>query len=119
MAPEKQDQSTSLTINKFTRSGYTFVDWNTSASGAGTAYANGATYPFTASLTLYAQWKKGKVAFHEVRFFANGGKGSMAIEHENTPTGLSTVNFTRTGYTFSNWNTKARGTGSAFANDVT
>jgi hypothetical protein len=37
---------------------------------SGHASANGATYPFTASLTLYAQWKKGKVAFHEVRFFA-------------------------------------------------
>jgi uncharacterized repeat protein (TIGR02543 family) len=119
MAPEKQDQPTSLTINKFTRTGYTFVDWNTSASGAGTAYANGATYPFTASLTLYAQWKKGKVAFHEVRFFANGGKGSMATERENTPTGLSAAKFTRTGYTFSKWNTKAGGTGSAFANHVT
>jgi uncharacterized repeat protein (TIGR02543 family) len=119
MAAETQDQSTSLTINKFKRSSYTFVDWNTSASGADTAYANGATYPFSASLTLYAQWKKGKVAYHEVTFFANGGNGSMAIERENTPTGLTKVNFTRAGYTFLSWNTKAKGTGSALANGVT
>jgi len=119
MAPEKQDQSTALTMNRFTRSGYTFVDWSTSASGTGTGYANGATYPFATSLTLYAHWKKGKVAFHEVTFFANGGKGSMATERENTATGLLSAKFTRSGYTFSNWNTKATGTGSAFANHVT
>jgi outer membrane protein OmpA-like peptidoglycan-associated protein len=119
MGVEKQDRPASLTIDTFTRRSYTFVDWNTSASGAGTAYANGAAYPFTASVTLYAQWKKGKVAFHEVTFNANGGDGSMAVERENTPTGLLAVGFTRKGYTFSNWNTRASGDGSAFANDVT
>jgi hypothetical protein len=36
--------------------GYTFMGWNTAANGSGTAYADGASYPFTASATLYAQW---------------------------------------------------------------
>ena len=33
-----------------------FVGWNTVANGTGTAYADGATYAFSASATLYAQW---------------------------------------------------------------
>lgn len=45
-----------LTANTFTRSGYTFSGWNTAADGSGTAYADGASYAFTASTTLYAQW---------------------------------------------------------------
>jgi uncharacterized repeat protein (TIGR02543 family) len=119
MAAQVEDQAAPLTINKFTRKGYTFVNWSTTAKGTGIAYANGATYPFTNSLTLYARWKKGKVVFHEVTFFAHGGKGSMAVERENTATGLSSVKFTRNGYTFANWNTKANGTGVSFANHVT
>ena len=56
MAPETDNAPTALTANAFTYSGYTFNDWNTVAGGTGTSYANGATYPFTANVTLYAQW---------------------------------------------------------------
>ena len=48
--------STALTTNTFTRTGYTFAGWNTVVDGSGTAYSNGANYPFTANTTLYAQW---------------------------------------------------------------
>ena len=60
MAPEKDDVASALTLNAFTRPGYTFVDWNTKADGTGTSYANGAKYSFSASITLYAQWKAGR-----------------------------------------------------------
>ena len=36
--------------------GHAFTGWNTAANGSGTAYADGASFPFTASVTLYAQW---------------------------------------------------------------
>jgi uncharacterized protein (TIGR02145 family)/uncharacterized repeat protein (TIGR02543 family) len=39
-----------------TRTGYTFVGWNTSVDGSGTAYTPGASYAANADLTLYAQW---------------------------------------------------------------
>jgi uncharacterized repeat protein (TIGR02543 family) len=58
MAAETKNVPTVLTADTYSRSGYTFSGWNTSASGTGTAYANGATYAFTASTTLYAQWHK-------------------------------------------------------------
>ncbi len=35
---------------------YTFKNWNTSASGNGTAYASGASYTTDASVILFAQW---------------------------------------------------------------
>jgi hypothetical protein len=42
--------------NNFTHSGYNFAGWNTAANGVGgTSYADGASYPFNASTTLYAQ----------------------------------------------------------------
>ena len=56
MAAETDNTPTALTTNTFTRAGYTFSGWNTVALGGGTAYADGASYPFTANATLYAQW---------------------------------------------------------------
>ncbi len=56
MASETESVATALTLNAFTRTGYTFSSWSTTTGGSGTSYANGATYAFTASVTLYAQW---------------------------------------------------------------
>lgn len=55
MAPETASGPEALTANAFTNAGYVFAGWSTSASGS-VIYANGATYPFDASATLYAQW---------------------------------------------------------------
>lgn len=56
MANQTASTTTALSTNAFTRSGYTFSGWNTVADGSGTSYADGASYPFTASATLYAVW---------------------------------------------------------------
>ena len=58
MSPQTASAPTALTANAFTRTGYTFSGWNTQAGGGGTAYADGATYPFAANATLYAQWTR-------------------------------------------------------------
>jgi hypothetical protein len=62
MANETASVATNLTTNAFTRTGYHFAGWNTVAGGTGTAYADGASYPFTSSTTLYAQWSTGAIA---------------------------------------------------------
>ena len=49
--------ATALTTNTFTNAGYHFTGWNTETDGSGTAYADGASYSFTADVTLYAQWR--------------------------------------------------------------
>ena len=51
-----RSSSAALPANTFEREGWVFDGWNTSADGSGTDYANGATYPYTSSATLYAQW---------------------------------------------------------------
>ncbi len=38
------------------RSLFTFANWNTAADGSGTSYADAASYPFAADITLYAIW---------------------------------------------------------------
>jgi len=55
-AAQTASSPTALTTNGFTRAGYTFAGWNTAADGSGTAYADGVSYAFTSSATLYAQW---------------------------------------------------------------
>jgi uncharacterized repeat protein (TIGR02543 family) len=116
MSNQVANAPTALTTNTFTRTNYTFSGWNTLANGTGTAYANGATYSFTADATLYAQWTQ---VNHTVIFNANGGTGSMSNQVANAPTVLTTNTFTRTNYTFSGWNTAANGSGTPYANGAT
>lgn len=47
-----------LAANTFERPGYIFSGWNTQPDGSGTAYADGASYNFRSSMTLYAQWSE-------------------------------------------------------------
>ncbi len=114
MANETNNSSTALTANSYLRTGYTFTGWNTVAGGTGTAYADGATYPFTASTTLYAQWSAAPMV--TVTFNGNGStSGSMAPQTNNFPTALTANGFSKTGYVFSAWTTTPSG-GSSYAN---
>ena len=56
MPPQVNVVATALSTNSLTRPGYTFTGWNTAANGSGTAYLDRVTYPFTTTVTLYAQW---------------------------------------------------------------
>jgi uncharacterized repeat protein (TIGR02543 family) len=113
MSPENANTSTALTTNTFTKTGYTFSGWNTARDGSGTGYAAGAFYPFTSATTLYAQWT---ADYYNVTFDGNGAtSGSMNPENANTSTALTTNTFTKTGYTFSGWNTAANGSGTSYA----
>ena len=59
------DQSQTLTLNTFSKTGYTFVKWTENADGSGAGYGNGFTVDSTTNLTaedgavidLYAQWR--------------------------------------------------------------
>ena len=59
MAPQTvtAKTDTALTANAFTREGYDFNGWNTSADGTGDSYEDGATVNLTEDTTLYAQWE--------------------------------------------------------------
>ena len=96
--------------NTFSRSGYSFKQWNTAANDTGTPYAPGYNYTTNAALTVSAIWNR------TVSYNMNGGTGSIAAQTAVATSAitLSTTKPTRTGYTFKNWNTKQNGSGSAY-----
>lgn len=106
-----------LSSTKPTRTNYVFKNWNTKSDGTGTSYNPGASYTANATATLYAQW----YAPYTVTPNANGGtlaSGCSALTKVyNTALTLwaSSKNPTRTGYTFSKWNTKQDGSGTAYS----
>jgi uncharacterized repeat protein (TIGR02543 family) len=114
MKPESKNVLASLKSNQFTRKGFSFIDWNTAANGSKASYANGAAYPFTKSVTLFAQWRA--AATFTVTFDANRGSGSMSPETKKTTSALTLNQFKRHGFTFARWNTAANGSGSNYAN---
>ena len=74
------DTAKGLTANGFTKTGYTFKNWNTKADGSGTSYADKAsvknlTATAGGTVNLYAQWTANK---YTVTYNANGGTGTMA-----------------------------------------
>ena len=106
-----------LTDNTFTRENYTFTGWNTAKDGTGKTYADGAIVNFSADTTLYAQWTQNPV----ITFDANGGEGNMGTQTVNpgVSAALLANTFTRADYDFAGWNTKADGTGTAYADKTT
>ncbi len=112
------DVAKALTANAFTRTGYTYQGWATTAAGSKvysdkqtvsnlTAAANG-------TVNLYAVWKANG---YTVKFNANGGAGTMASQGftYDVAKSLTANAFTRTGYTYQGWATSADGD-AAYAN---
>lgn len=54
----EKSSTVELNANGFTRDGYVFSGWNTSADGSGVSYADKASLSLTENLQLYAQWQK-------------------------------------------------------------
>ena len=121
MAAQTKIHDVDLTLppNSYTRTGAIFAGWNTAANGSGTAYANGATYTANAAVTLFAQW----TSTYTVTFNKNSSGASGTMTSQTKINGvnltLSANTFTRTGYTFTGWNTAANGSGTAYANGAT
>ena len=95
-----------------------FSGWNTvrtpTEQDLGIAYADGAEITLSGDIHLYAQW----IDAWAVTFIANGGEGSMdkyRLPKSNAIGTLSICAFTRGGYAFAGWNTKANGSGTPYA----
>ena len=102
-----------LPTNKFTRTGYEFVGWNTSSDGTGISYTEGQTITPWGNISLYAQWKKKE---YTITFNSNGGSGSMGSKTVSTGSSVTLPNstFTRSGYEFDGWNISSDGTGTSY-----
>ncbi|MDM8289461.1 InlB B-repeat-containing protein [Slackia piriformis] len=132
------DKAQNLTKNAFERTGYTFAGWSTQMSAADTCTGEESTDESASNtykdseevsnlteingavITLYAQWERDT---YKVKFCKNADDAVGAMADEAVPTTddwtISGCGFTRTGYTFTGWNTQADGSGIAYeAGDV-
>lgn len=112
--------------------GYTFEGWyydnnctemHTAAPGLTITVQYGDSYDSNdeankVALTLYAKWTANN---YTIKYDANTGNGSMddtTAKYDQGVT-LSENAFTKTGYTFTGWNTKANGSGTYHADKAT
>ena len=101
-----------------TRTGYSFVGWNTSPTGVGTSYLPGSTITPIVDTPLFAQWAT--VASYTITYDANGATSGVvapAVANATTAFYLDTNsgNLAKAGYTFGGWNTLANGGGTNYA----
>ncbi len=92
-SPYNAGATVTVLDNEFTRDGYIFDHWNTSADNSGTDYDKGDSFTINANTTLYAQWT------------VNGGGGSniqtLTFDVSSNPGGWPTTNSTTlTNYTY-------------------
>lgn len=115
-----RDSAFTLPANAFSKVGYEFAGWNTKADGSGTTYADKASVTNLAEakqkVTLYAQWH---AASYTVSFDKNASDAAGTMAPQVMPsakaTNLNTHTYTRFGYEFTGWNTKADGSGTTIA----
>jgi uncharacterized repeat protein (TIGR02543 family) len=99
-----------LTSNGFTKTGYGFAGWATSAGGD-VVYQNGASYTMaTEGDTLYAKWTLNpyNVTFDKNDPAATGSMSAQAIAFGSSAA-LTSNGFTKTEYGFAGWATSAGG----------
>jgi len=100
---------TKITKNTFTRTNYSFVEWNTRKDGSGVAYAdeasvNNLTETADETITLYAIWK---LKEYTITFDANYGTNApkTQIKQHGKTVYLSKDTPTRENGTFKGWAT--------------
>ena len=110
-----------LPANEFTKTGYDFKGWATSANGS-VVYGDGAKYTTNASATLYAVWEAMVIS---VNLDVNGGAGGTSAIYlkydsgwysSSSCTSSSKITAlpstpTRTGYEFKGYSTEPGGSG--------
>ncbi|MCI8327442.1 MAG: S8 family serine peptidase [Lachnospiraceae bacterium] len=100
------------------REGYDLLGWSTEKKSADMGkitpgYTAGAKVTISEEKTLYAVWKP---KTYEIKYDANGGKGTMkdGIKIYSQPYILVQNTFSREGYDFVGWNTKKDGSGTFY-----
>jgi uncharacterized repeat protein (TIGR02543 family) len=71
-----------------------FTGWNTAANGSGTAYTDGAIFPFTATTTLYAQWHLSNTGPSLLPLGVTAASGTVVFGSPFTPSATVTAGLT-------------------------
>jgi uncharacterized repeat protein (TIGR02543 family) len=95
-----------------TRTGYVFAGWQTASDA--TVRLGGSSYQITTDTTFIAVWTR----VYQLTFDANGGSGTMT-DLDGPSVTIPSNTFTRTGYTFKEWNTSPNGTGDSVTVNIT
>ena len=105
-----------FTLTNPTRTGYTFTGWTgTGISGETPALQVTIVKGSIGERKYTATWKPNS---YKVSFNANGGEGKMddqLFTYDEEAKALTVNAFKRTGYNYTGWNTKADGSGTAYA----
>ena len=122
MLPVRVDQGDEIEVlnSIFTKTGYSFNNWNTILEGGGESFSEGdmlnpqtIAREFQKNITLFAQWKPN---IYTVEFNPNSAQGIMDPQEfvYDKSQDLNANTFNKTGYTFTNWNTKPDGSGDKY-----
>ncbi len=89
-----------------TRTGYSFLGWNTNASASLAQYPSGGSYTIDDNALLFAVWSPNK---YTITYSANGGSGAPTaqVKEYGKALTLSTTIPARTGYSFVGWSPNA------------
>ena len=104
---------TGATLPTATRTGYAFDGWYDNEDCTGSPVTEISTTD-SGNKVFYAKWT---AHTYTVVFHANGGEGSMNSQAftYDVEQSLTANTFTKSGYTFTGWNTQANGDGAAYA----
>ncbi len=115
---ELKNTTTTLSQNTFSRPGYTFGGWSTTATGSA-QYQDQGSMKFSSDMTLYAVWTYDPSQWATVSYDANGGTGSSSdtfllgdyVVKSADEAGIVAP----TGYTFVGWNTVSNQSGQQYS----
>lgn len=108
--------STYGTLCTPTRTGYRFGGWYSNAEGTGNAIST--STKMTGDVVIYAKWTANN---YTIIYNGNGNTGGSTAYSSHTydvTKQLTSNGYTKTGYKFMGWNTKADGTGSSYSNNA-
>ena len=102
------DEEGAVAENGFTRTGYSYVSWNTEPDGTGEDYSAGDRIHRWSDesgdvITLYAQWSPIEYDVSYVGGAADSGETDSSHHVYDEPKPLTENGYGRTGYTFAGW----------------